>query len=444
MSEKKPAYLEQQLDAVIEKEKDGYTFVFQTEKVKLDHVSEIEMIKEMDPSIKRDVTLAEDELRVHVQPPRTYLGFSSLNKKDERSKWNFSYQLVKKVKNHSLSRIHLIVCPENLLFDQSFTPYFLHYGVMESIPPYEQDSGQLFREVKACAAAAVDSKYSFEQYLKFNETLDVPPVPKEILSADTYEQLLELIEKNMKEIDRRNAALVTIPQKKWKMTRYVALGFLILLVPALAYTAYSLFSLNPKQEAFVASNEHYLGNNFSEVVSTLEGYSIDEMPLVVKYQLASSYVVNESLTEDQKEMLKNRVTLQSDPQYLEYWIHVGRGEAKEALDLARNLEERDLIIFGLIKYEEQIKADSELDSEEKQQQLEKIRAEIEQYEEEQEAQKKEEEARLEEEQQAQEQVEQQKAEEEKQAAQEAKAKEEAAKAKAPAEKPAAPAGSGSN
>jgi type VII secretion protein EssB len=435
MSEKKQTYLEQQLEAVITKE-DGYTFIFQTEKVKLDQAAEIDMLKEMDPSIKREIVLTEDELRVHVQPPETYLGFSSLNKKEERSKWNFSYQLVKKVKNHSLSRLHLIICPENILFDQSFTPYFLHYGVMESIPPYEQDGDRLWKELKACAAAAVDSKYTFEQYLKFNETLDISPVSRELLSAADYPELLTLIEKNMREIDKKNAALVSIPEKKWKLTRYIALGFLVLLVPALIYTAYSLFSLHPKQVAFVESNEYYLGNDYSEVVSTLAGYSIEEMPNVVKFQLASSYIVNESLTEDQKENLQNTLTLQSDPQYLEYWIHIGRGEAKEALDLARNLEDRELIVFGLIQYQDKIKADTEMNSEEKQQELQKIDAEIKQFEEEQEAQRKEEEQKLEEEQKAKEQVEeQQKAEEEaKKAAEQAKAE----------KKPAAPAKSGSN
>ncbi|UOK58016.1 hypothetical protein MGI18_00420 [Bacillus sp. OVS6] len=153
------------------------------------------------------------------------------------------------MKNHSLSRLHLIICPENILFDQSFTPYFLHYGVMESIPPYEQAGDRLWQELKACAAAAVDSKYTFEQYLKFNETLDISPVSRELLSAADYPELLTLIEKNMREIDKKNAALVSIPEKKWKLTRYIALGFLVLLVPALIYTAYSLFPfiLNKKR-----------------------------------------------------------------------------------------------------------------------------------------------------------------------------------------------------
>lgn len=444
MSEKKPTYLEQQLDAVIKKE-DGYTFVFQTEKVKLDHAAETDLLKEMDASIKREIDLTEDELTVHIQPPKSYLGFSSLMKKEERSKWNFSYQLVKKVKNHSLSRIHLIVCPENLVFDQSFTPYFLHYGVKESIPPYERDHVKLWQELKATVAAAVDSKFTFEQYLKFNETLDISPMSKELLSAATFDDLLTMIETNMRELDKKHAALVSIPEKKWKLTRYVSLGFLILLVPALVYTAYSLFSLHPKQEAFVSSSEQYLGNDYSEVVSTLSSYSTDEMPNVVKFQLASSYIVNESLTEEQKESVQNTLTLQSDPQYLEYWIHVGRGEAKEALDLARNLEDRDLIMFGLIKYEAQIKADTEMKSEEKQEELQKIDAEIKQYTEEQEAQKREEEQKLEEEQKAEEQVEEQKKAEEQQAAEEAKKAQEAAdQAKSAEQKPAESANTGSN
>lgn len=114
------------------------------------------------------------------------------------------------------------------------------------------------------------------------------------------------------------------------------------------------------------------------------------MPRVVQYELAQSYIINEALTEDQKENVQNTITPQTDPLYYHYWIHIGRGDAKEALDISRDLEDRDLILFALLKYREVVKADDKLESEEKQQKIDEIQAEIDEYLEEQKAQEEEE------------------------------------------------------
>ncbi|MFC0273106.1 type VII secretion protein EssB [Metabacillus herbersteinensis] len=406
MSEKKQSYLEQQLEAVITKE-DGYTFTFQKEKIKLDHAVEMDLVKQIDSSIQRDIILNEDELKIVVQIPASYLSFVHIKKKDQRSKYLLAYQLVKKVKEFSYTRLNLLVCPENIVFDQSFTPFILHYGVKESIPPYEKDKDRLWAEVKATVAAAIDHKYTFLQYLNLHETLELTALSKEVLHAKSEEELLFFLEEKLTQLEENEKTLVHIPQNKWKLTRYVALGFLICLLPALIYTVYSMFFLQPKQEAFVASNEHFLASDYSEVVNTLANYDVEEMPNVVKFQLASAFIVNESLTEDQKENVQNTITLQSDSQYFDYWIFIGRGIAESALDVARSLEDRDLIVFGLLNYREAIKANEELSSEERQQRLKEVEAEIQEYQEEQASQQEEEEQKAEDEQQASEKVEEQ-------------------------------------
>ena len=103
------------------------------------------------------------------------------------------------------------------------------------------------------------------------------------------------------------------------------------------------------------------------------------MPKVTQYELSLSYIINESLTEEQKEVIRNTVSLQSDPLYFEYWILIGRGNAEEALDIARYLEDRSLILYGLVKYKEQVKSNDDLDTEERQQLLADIENEITEY-----------------------------------------------------------------
>lgn len=130
----------------------------------------------------------------------------------------------------------------------------------------------------------------------------------------------------------------------------------------------------------MSSNEAFLQQEYSGVIEQLEDYKVKEMPKVVQYELALAYLTNESLSEEQKEVIQNTVTLQSDDKYLSYWIHIGRGENEQALEEARLLEDRSLILYGLYKYENQLKADESLASDERKEKLDPVQSEIEELE----------------------------------------------------------------
>jgi type VII secretion protein EssB len=429
MSVKSQTYLEEQLEAVVKTDHQSLTILFQREKIKADAAEELELLQAMESAVKRDIHLTEDELRLVLQIPSNYLTFSKLKKKDLRSRWIFSAQLLKLVKSHPYSRMHPVICPENIVADVSLSPHLLHYGVNESLPPYETNQEKLWMELKATIAAAVDGNRSFRDYLSLYETIELSPAVREVIKAKDEDELSEVIRTNIEMLEKKDKEYVKVPQKKWKATRFSAWGLLIALLPFLAFCLYSLIFTQPKQEAFINSQEHFLKSQYSEVVSELSNYDINQMPRVVQYELAQSYIINEALTEDQKENVQNTITLQTDPLYYHYWIHIGRGDAKEALDISRDLEDRDLILFALLKYREVVKADDKFESEEKQQKIDEIQAEIDEYLEEQKAQEEEEQSNSGDNEQAVNQ------EPEKEAAEEAKPAEEKA-AETSAEKPA--------
>lgn len=381
MAQKSGSYLQEKLEAVIHRKENRITLIFQKEKIKLDDVTEIGFLKELSPFIQREITMENDELCIVNTVPESF-SFHPQLKANEKERLMTAYQLVQKIQRHTLSRLHLIICPENIVFDQGMTPHFIHYGVKESLPPYERDQELLLKEAKATVAAIVDSQHRFTDYLKFNGTLKLSSLTKAILEAGSLQELSEVLNHSITEAKKSERLYVKVSKKKWKVNRYVLLGVSICLVPAILYSIYSLFFMNPKQDRVVAAQESFLLEKYSDVVTELQPYEIDEIPKVTQYQLALSYIINESLTEDQKENVRNTVSLQSDPLYYEYWINIGRGKAKEALETARFLEDRDLILFGLLKYREQVKADGDLDSEERQQELNEIESEIAEYEEE--------------------------------------------------------------
>ncbi|NMH73174.1 type VII secretion protein EssB [Bacillus sp. RO2] len=379
MADQSRTYLEEEIGATLSKEGETIKLVFQKEKIKLEDAAEIRMLQEINTVIHKKIKETEDELTLIYHPPPSFSSFAKVKKKDEKSRWIFASQLIKSVRNHSLSRLHLLICPENMVVDESLTPYFLHYGVMESLPPYEKESEKLWQETKAVIAAAIDGKYSFKEYLKLYQTLELSPTAKSIMNAKNEEELLTFIRNGIKGLEEKEKQFIQLPEKRWKFTKYATIGLTVLLLPALVLVIYSFLFVQPKQAAYVQSSEHFLQSEYSQVVDTLSGYEAQEMPRVVQYKLATSYIINESLNEEQKDALQNRITLQSDPQYYQYWIHIGRGEAQEALDIARSLEDSEIILYALLKYKEQIRAQDDLTGEEKQNQLKEVQDEIDEY-----------------------------------------------------------------
>lgn len=376
MSEKKTTYLEQQIDAEIIKEKGTYTFTFQREKIRLDQAIEVELLKEMDPLFKREIVTNENELRVIVHTQEQDKPFQALKGRLDLQRWMFGHQLVEKVRDHAYTRLHLVVCPENIVFNKGMEPFFLHYGVKESLPPYEKNEERLFNELKATVAAAVDTKYSFFQYLTQHKTLQLSEDTKRIIECDTTTSLLHVLEERIDQIDHHERSLVRMPKKKWNWLRYSTIGLSVLLVPAIAYIVYALFFQQPKQEAFMDANKAFIQENYSAVADDLEAYDVDEMPMLIKYELSRSYVMNKNLPQEATANILNAITLQSDEDYLNYWIYIGRGEGKAALDIARTIDERDLIIMALNTYTSELKSDNDLAVDERQQKLDEVKQEL--------------------------------------------------------------------
>lgn len=380
MDEKKSSYLEKKTEAAMMKDDNGHLFVFQRAKLSMQDPLELQLIHEADDALQKHIEVTEDEVQIRVNPPASFFVFSKAKDKNPLSRWLSSYQILKKIRNHELSRLQLVVCPENIVFDSSLTPYFLHYGVKDSLPPYEHNQDELFKETKATISALVDGQYAFEEYLLYHKTLKLSSESQSILAAGTWDELSTVIQNRIDALEKEEKAFVHIPEKKWKTGRYTIWGTVIVLVPLLLFTIYTLFFSQPKQDAYVESGESFLNQKYSEVIDRLENYDPKNMPYVVQYELAKSYVAYEPLGDVRKKNVENAITLQTDSQYLLYWIYIGRGMSEDAIDLARIMEDRELIMYGLVNLKEQIKLDDNLSGEEKETQIKEVDTELSQYE----------------------------------------------------------------
>ncbi len=124
--------------------------------------------------------MTDDEVIITIQPPPSYKAFRLMKAKDKKANGSSPISLFKLYSKDNLSRLNLIVAPENIVFDKGLTPYFLHYGVKKAFlltSVMRKECGG----AESGAALAVDGAFAFEDYLKFNDTLTFSAEAKAIL-----------------------------------------------------------------------------------------------------------------------------------------------------------------------------------------------------------------------------------------------------------------------
>ena len=373
-------YLKNRIGAEINEEPFKTTFVFQKERVGFKRTEEIIFLKEVNPKIKKDIVITDDELIIQADIPGSFKRYDAIHVEDEKSRWMFAYQLVEKVYSHPYPRLNLIVSPENIVYSKGMDPVFLYYGVLGSLPPFETNDERVWLETKAVVAAAIDGSFTFEEYLKYSEILELKEIGSTIMTMKESDSLLNYISQQMERLEEKELENIKIPRKKWKFTKWLSIGLGVLIIPAIVFAIIYFVHEKPKTKSFIDSQASFLGQNYSQVVTILSPYSVKSMPYIVLYELAYSSVTNERLDEEQKENVLSNITLQTDADYLKYWIYLGRGEAENAVDIARAMEDGELITYSLLKLREEVKADKDLTGEEMQEKLNEIDQEVEEYE----------------------------------------------------------------
>ncbi|WP_078392474.1 type VII secretion protein EssB [Shouchella patagoniensis] len=379
--EQKAFYLEQKTGAEFTKDSgsDTYKLTFQTAEVKLSDSLEIEFLKEKDKLIDRVIEEKEDELIISATPKMRMVPFSQFRRKSQFAKLTIAHSLISLVKQHQTKRLNLIVCPENLLVNDSLLVSFIYYGVKESLPPYERNEDKVFLELQTTLAVLLDGEHRFSEYMNFTDTMKLSPLAKDLMESETLDGLLEKIELWIKAEEEKDSQSYALPKKKWTIYKTSFFVILFLLVPTCVYIVYALFFLQPRYEAFISSNEAFLNTNSSQVISELEPYNPEQMPRVVNYQLAQSYVANENLNMEQAANVQNTLTLQSAEPYFYYWIAIGRGDNEEANDIAKNLQDDHLIVYANLKWREEVREDTDLSSEDRDALLSEIERVIDDY-----------------------------------------------------------------
>ena len=103
------------------------------------------------------------------------------------------------------------------------------------MPPFGNDEERVWLETKAAVAAAVDDSFTFEDYLKYHEVLELKEVGAKVMTMPDSQSLLDYIEQQLELLETKETTFVKLPRKKWKMAKWTSIGLSVLLIPALLF-----------------------------------------------------------------------------------------------------------------------------------------------------------------------------------------------------------------
>lgn len=373
------SFFQSGLDAEAEHKDGRYRLTFQRVKIPLRHVEELGVLQSIGDGVTRKVETTEDEVVITAAGNPKLRSFSELKTEMSIERLIFASNLIDFFENGERSLIIPICFPENLFFSCGFQPVFLHYGVRDSLPPVEFDEEKALQHLKAVIALLFDPSHSFDTYVKFDFATKSTRFVKDLFRCKTFHALAVLVENERKKelmVEKQSAR---IPRKRNSIKNGFLIGSIAVLIPLMILTIYAFAIQLPRENLFQQSHEFFLENRYSDVATVLNPVAYNNMPKVVRYELAVSYVKNESLTDTQHNNILNDLTLQSNALYYQYWVQVGRGDAGGALNTAKSLNDRMLTAYALIKEKLAVQNNMSMNGSAKAQQLQTINSELSQY-----------------------------------------------------------------
>ena len=220
---------------------------------------------------------------------------------------------------------------------------------------------------KALIGSLLQSKYTYDDFDKggtdlFKKNKLTLEISEMETIADIKECLLKEYHKTIRDI-KLNQRLV--PRQNMLIARIVIPVLIIALLTTGFFTGRSLLFDLPHYNQVIAANEAYIAGNHLAVQQALSGISIDNLSHETRHILSRSFVATEPISIAQRDNILMGLTLMTDTTIFDYWIHIGRLEFYEAIDIAQRFGDNELLLFAYLRYEAIVIADPHMPGGEK-------------------------------------------------------------------------------
>lgn len=269
------------------------------------------------------------------------------------------------------------LCTDNLYYDRNYRVYVKRRDLYDR--GVKSDEKQFMDELKAIVGFAIQKKYTFEDYLNGGMTLlQKNRFLKPIYEIETLEEIFSYLKDKYEEL-----ILVTKTQKVevskiWYQTnKWILISLATILIICFSLGLYVMLEIQPRYHAMLEANNCFMDSNYVGVIDAL--YDV-EMKHLDKYQktiLATAYVKSESLTPEQKEVILEKITVNGEDKIKEYWIYLGRLNTDEAVNIALQRSDDELLLYAYMTQRAMLEKNTEISGEDKKAQLADLETKIE-------------------------------------------------------------------
>lgn len=304
----------------------------------------------------------------------------------EEKKQNRILALLNLIEHQELSVDYKFsIADSNLFYDRNFRTYIKSRDIYEKGEAC--DAVLFLMEFKALVGALLQKKYSFEDYYDGGlELLTKNKFLKPIYKMESVEQIYDYLEKEYETIleDEKNNK-VQISRKWYQSNKYIVTALTILTVFGVGFAAYYLADIKPTHVALLTAEECYMDSDYIGVINALKEIEVSKLNKYQKMILATAYVRSENLTQEQKETILEKITVDGEEKVKDYWIYLGRLNTDEAVNIAMQRSDDEMLLYAYLKQQALLQKNTMISGEEKKEQLavleEKIEKLAEKYEE---------------------------------------------------------------
>lgn len=285
---------------------------------------------------------------------------------------SFQYQALLNIQYilKDAKRIKISLNPNNLTFDVNMMPK----AIMRDIYEDQFDEQDFVHQYKSLIGHVLQNKYTFNDYYQGGQQLlSKNKNTSAYAEITSFVELIDTLNKEYKKIqDQLQKSMIEVDRKKYSRMKIGSRVLSVLFVITLLAGGYLGGFRLLEEKTFNKANEEYIKQDYISVMETLENVSVDRMSTNTKYILATSNIKTEALTDEQKNNILSSVTLNADERILEFWIYLGKSDHEQAIDIAKQLGNKEYIAYGYMKEKSKVENDKSLSGTQREEKLKEI------------------------------------------------------------------------
>ena len=210
-------------------------------------------------------------------------------------------------------------------------------------------------------------KYKYEDFEKGGDSL----YKKDKLTLELSEMKCtedvknRLIKEYHKTVNKIAQTKHLVPKRNAIISRIAIPVLTLSLLAASFFAAMALLYDIPYRNSVIMANEAYIAGSHLDVQRALAGFHVQDLSHETKHILSRSYVATEPLSDAQRTNILMGLALITDTSIFDYWIHLGRLEFDDAIDIAQRFGDNELLLFAYIRQEAVVRADPHMSGSEK-------------------------------------------------------------------------------